>query len=141
MTKKWLSDETFTVDARGMSDGTLRFLAIMAAVLTIKEKSLLVIEEIDNGFHPSRAKLLVSFLKEVGTKRNIDVVCTTHNPAFLDALGNEMIVFIAVVFRDKNSGTSQIKLLEDIAELPRLIARGTIGKIASLGLIEKTVKK
>ena len=140
--EKWMdSEEELIVDARGMSDGTLRFLGIMTALLTIDENSLLVIEEIDNGFHPSRANILIQFLKEIGAKRSIDVICTTHNPAFLDALGNEMIVFISVVHRNKESGYSDIKLLEDVAELPRLLARGRIGKLASLGLIEETVKK
>ncbi len=138
--EKWYDDQ-FIVDSRGMSDGTLRFLAIMTALLTIKENSLLVIEEIDNGFHPSRANLLVKFLKEVGASRKIDIICTTHNPAFLDALGNEMIVFISVIYRSETGGESCIKLLEEIEELPKLIGRGSLGRLASNGVIEETVKK
>lgn len=138
--EKWYNEQ-FTVDARGMSDGILRFLAIMTAILTIKENSLLVIEEIDNGFHPSRANLLVQFLKEVGTNRNIDIICTTHNPAFLDALGNEMIVFISVVYRSEIGGESCVKLLEEINELPKLIGRGSLGSLASKGIIEESIKK
>ncbi len=137
----WKQNESYNVDARGMSDGTLRFLAIMTAVLTIPEKSLLVIEEIDNGFHPSRAKLLIEFLKEIGVKRNVDVVCTTHNPAFLDALGNDMIVFISVVHRDNDTGASTITLLEDIEALPRLLARGSVGDITTEGLLEQVIQK
>ncbi|MGF1533532.1 MAG: AAA family ATPase [Bernardetiaceae bacterium] len=137
--ERW-NDQELIVDARGMSDGTLRFLAIMTALLTIKKNSLLVIEEIDNGFHPSRANVLVRFLKEVGSSRNIDVICTTHNPAFLDALGNEMIVFISVVFRSNTSGESCIKLLEEVENLSKLIGRGSIGKLASQGVIEQSIK-
>ncbi len=139
--EKWFNNSPLTVDARGMSDGTLRFLAIITALLTIKEESLLVIEEIDNGFHPSRAKLLVKMLKEISAKRKIDVLCTTHNPAFLDALGNEMIVFISVTYRDAKDGTSKIKLLEEIEDLPKLIARGTIGQLATNRLIEQALTK
>lgn len=136
----WNGDK-FIVDTRGLSDGTLRFLGIMTALLTLKENSLLVIEEIDNGLHPSRANLLVKFLKTTGLQRNIDVICTTHNPAFLDALGNEMIVFISAVYRNKQTGASQIKLLEDIAQLPRLLAKGRIGKLTTEGLLETTLRK
>jgi len=135
------NDDRFIVDARGLSDGTLRFLGIMTALLTLKENSLLVIEEIDNGLHPSRANLLVKFLKTTGRQRNIDVICTTHNPAFLDALGNEMIVFISAVYRNKQTGASQIKLLEDINHLPRLLAKGRIGKLTTEGLLETTLRK
>lgn len=138
--EKWSDkEEVLTVDTRGMSDGTLRFLGIMTALLTIKENSLLVIEEIDNGLHPSRAILLVNFLKEFGKKRNIDVICTTHNPSFLDALGTEMIAFISVIYRDKNN-YSKIELLENIEELPRLLAKGKVGYLTQKGLIESTLK-
>ena len=41
-------------DATLLSDGTLRVLAIAAAVLSAPEGSIVVIEEIDNGVHPSR---------------------------------------------------------------------------------------
>ena len=59
--EQWHNDPTqiTTIDARSMSDGTLRFLAIMTALLTRPEYSQIVIEEIDNGLHPSRAIVLV----------------------------------------------------------------------------------
>lgn len=57
----WNPDQP--VDARGMSDGTLRFIAIVVALLTAAPHSLLLIEEVDNGLHPSRAKELVDMLK------------------------------------------------------------------------------
>jgi len=85
--------EKYEVDARGMSDGTLRYLAIVTALLTRKENSLLIVEEIDNGLHPSRVKMLIHMLKTLGKKRNIDIVITTHNPALLDALGNTMVPY------------------------------------------------
>lgn len=140
--ERWGSNgDAFVVDARGMSDGSLRFLAIMTALLTIPSGSLLVVEEIDNGLHPSRASLLVEFLKEVGHSRNVDIICTTHNPALLDAFGNEMIPFISMVYRDETTGMSAIKLLEEFEHLPRLIARGKVGKLISMGLLEKAVNE
>jgi AAA15 family ATPase/GTPase len=68
-----------------MSDGTLRFIAILIALMTRPEKSLLIVEEIDNGLHPSRSGLLIKVLRELGEKRKIDLLVTTHNPALLDA--------------------------------------------------------
>lgn len=136
----WKDDkESFTVDLRGMSDGTLRFLAILVALLTRDANSLLIIEEIDNGLHPSRAKLLVEMLQKVGEERRIDVICTTHNPAMLDALGNRMIPFIAVTHRDTKTGSSLITQLEDVNLLPKLISYGSIGSIASSGELENAI--
>jgi predicted ATPase len=138
----WLADGTPpTVDARGMSDGTLRFLAILTALLTRPRASLLVIEEVDNGLHPSRAKLLLDMLKAVGTERGVDVLVTTHNPALLDAMGTAMVPFITVVNRDPSTGNSVLTLLEDIEQLPKLLAQGPVGRLSSQGLLEKTISE
>ena len=133
------SHKNAAVDARGMSDGSLRFLAILTALLTRPNGSLLIIEEVDNGLHPSRAKLLLRMLKEVGGEREIDVLVTTHNPALLDAVGTEMVPFISVAHRDPTTGDSLLTLLEDIADLPKLLAQGTVGRLSSRGLIEASL--
>ncbi len=135
----WYGEEISTVDARGMSDGTLRFLAILTAILTRPKGSLLVIEEVDNGLHPSRASLMLNVLKTVGSQRGVDVLVTTHNPALLDAMGTEMVPFITVAHRDPTSGVSVLTLLEDIQQLPKLLAHGRVGQLATEGLIEKTL--
>ena len=54
------------IDARLLSDGTLRMLAIVTALETVPKSSRIVIEEFDNGLHPSRAELLVRTLSESG---------------------------------------------------------------------------
>lgn len=130
-----------TIDARGMSDGTLRFLAILTALLTRPSGSLLVVEEIDNGLHPSRSNMLLSMLKSIGQQRHVDILATTHNPALLDAMGPEMIPFITVAHRDRATGASKLVLLENIKELPRMLAEGSIGKLSSKGLIEKSLQR
>jgi predicted ATPase len=130
-----------TVDARGMSDGTLRFLAILTALLTRPKGSLLVVEEIDNGLHPSRAKLLLEVLQGVGRQRGVDVLVTTHNPALLDAMGSKMVPFISVAHRDPLTGASVLTQLENVAQLPKLLAQGSVGRLSSKGLIERTLTK
>jgi predicted ATPase len=124
--EEWNPDKP--IDARGMSDGTLRFAAIVLALLTAKPHSLLVIEEIDNGLHPSRAKELVKVMKELSQKRSVDILCTTHNPVLINELGNEMIPFISYVKRD-SEGNSVIELLEEKDNLAKLMASSTIGGI------------
>ena len=140
--EKWgKSGASTTIDARGMSDGTLRFLGILTALLTRPSGSLIVIEEVDNGLHPSRAKLLLETMKEIGAERNIDILITTHNPALMDELGIEMIPFIQVVHRDPEDGTSKISLLENIRSLPKLLAHGSVGELSTKGEIEKSLSQ
>ncbi|MDD3270282.1 MAG: AAA family ATPase [Syntrophomonadaceae bacterium] len=138
--EKWGSAENPTmIDARGMSDGTLRFLGILTALLTRPSGSLIVIEEVDNGLHPSRATLLLKTMQEIGAQRNIDLLITTHNPALMDELGAEMIPFIQVVHRNTEDGTSKITLMEDIKMLPKLLAHGSVGELSTKGEIEKSL--
>ncbi|ARU60125.1 hypothetical protein CBW65_02915 [Tumebacillus avium] len=140
--EEWIPGQPPTlVDASGMSDGTLRFLAILSALLTSPPNSLIVIEEVDNGLHPSRAGLLLQMIREIGTKRNIDVLVTTHNPALLDALGPEMTPFVTVAHRNPDTGVSELTLLEDIQTLPKLLASGPLGKAVTRGELEKTLSK
>ncbi|NDV27631.1 AAA family ATPase [Desulfovibrio sp. JC010] len=138
-TELWGKNDSETlVDANSMSDGTLRFIAILVAVLTMEPGSLIAIEELDNGLHPSRAELLLRGLKELGAERGVDVLAVTHNPALLNALGPEGIPFVSVVHRDA-SGNSQITLLEDIEKLPKLMASGPLGDLVTQGRIQKAL--
>jgi len=115
----WKPGEPKLIDARVMSDGTLRFLGIVTALLTLPEGSQLVIEDVDSGLHPSRADLLIEMLGEIGEQRKIDILVTTHNAAMLDALGPEMVPFVAIAHRDPETGASKLTLLEEIENLPK----------------------
>lgn len=137
----WQNSNTHEIDARGMSDGTLRYLAIVTALLSREQGSLLVIEEVDNGLHPSRAHILVNMLRQLGKDRSIDIIVTTHNPALLDAAGARMVPFITVAHRNEQTGASQLTQLEDIQHLPKLMASGSIGKLNTEGLIESALKQ
>ncbi|MDM3854641.1 MAG: AAA family ATPase [Aphanizomenon gracile PMC649.10] len=137
--EEWKPGEITEIDARSMSDGTLRFLAILTALLTRPEGSQIVIEEIDNGLHPSHAALLVKILKEIGTKRNIDILLTTHNPALLDAFGPEIVPFVVVAHRDSETGESKLTLLEDIDNFSKLFASYSLGQMTTKGAIERSL--
>ena len=88
----------------------------------------MVIEEIDNGLHPSRSEDLIRVLRELGSIGNIDVLCTTHNPVLIDALGNKMIPFISFVKRN-DLGYSSIELLEDKENLAKLMSSSRLGDL------------
>lgn len=136
--EQWTSGRrTTAIDARGMSDGVLRFVAILTALLTRPAGSLLVIEEVDNGLHPSRSGLLLEVLKGIGARKRVDVLVTTHNQALLDALGPEMVPFVVFAHRNPTDGCSELTLLEDLSVLPKLIAAGPLGQVVTRGLLEQ----
>jgi len=80
-------------------------------------------------------------LKEIGKERRIDILVTTHNPALMDELGPEMIPFIVVAHRSRETGESKLTMLEDINNLPKLLAYGPLGKISARGIIEENLSK
>jgi predicted ATPase len=127
-------------DASLLSDGTLRVLAIAAAMLSAKEDSLVVIEEIDNGVHPSRAKRLIASIRSVAERRHLHVLITTHNPALLDAIPDPAISDVVFCYRDPADGSSKLVKLADIPYYPELIAQGTLGDLVTDGILERFVK-
>ena len=130
------SSETL-VDARLLSDGTLRMLAIVTALETVPESSRIVIEEFDNGLHPSRAKLLVRTLSEAASRRKLNVLVTTHNPAFMDALDESQMDSVLVCHGDESMGGSRVTRLADMDIAGTLALRGGLGDFVTRGALEE----
>lgn len=127
-------------DAPLLSDGTLRVLAVAAAVLSAPQGSLVVIEEIDNGVHPSRARLLMERLAEVAERRLLSIIVTTHNPALVDAVPREIVPAVTCCYRDPDDGTSRLIRLQDLERYPALLAEGPLGWLMARGRIEDYAK-
>ena len=125
-TEEWTAGHTQEQSALGMSDGTLRFAGIIAMLITAEDKALILLEELDKGVHPSRAKDLVKMLKEIGKQKKLDIICT-HNATFVDELGPQMIPFISYIKRNEENGCTDIHLLEDNEQLARLMASKSVG--------------
>ena len=125
------------IDARLLSDGTLRMLAVVTALETVPAGSRIVIEEFDNGLHPSRAKLLVRKLGEVAKRRKLNVLVTTHNPAFMDALDESQMNNALLCHRDESRGGSLVTRLGDLEVAGTLALRGGLGDFVSSGALDK----
>lgn len=127
-------------DASLLSDGTLRVLGIAAALLSAPDGSLVVIEEIDNGVHPSRAKMLLERISEVANEKDLRVLISTHNPALLDALPSKAVGDVVFCYREQRSGNSQLVTLKELQYYPELISQGDLGDLLTKGTIERYVK-
>lgn len=128
-----LGGQKAPVPARLMSDGTLRFLAIAAAMLDTPDEDgasrLLVVEELENGLHPSQAALLIERLQAAAAQRRIRTLATTHSPAILDAMPGANHDSVVVVSRDTD-GWSQATALTDFPDYFSLVGRRNLGAIA-----------
>ena len=128
------------IPARLMSDGTLRFLAIAAALLDRPQSAgdaadssigerLLVVEEIENGLHPSQAAVLLNRLKS-SAEAGVRTLATTHSPAILDALEGKDHRSVVVCSRGSD-GWSRATRLTDFPDYFEVAARGPLGTAAA----------
>jgi len=124
------------IDARLLSDGTLRALAILTALETVPEHSRMVIEELDNGVHPSRVKLLVDTIWECSHRRNLNVLVTTHNPATLNGLTPEQLDCVVICHYDPREQADKLTALSDIPDSDVLLLKGSLGDLVTRNVLE-----
>jgi predicted ATPase len=133
-------DQRREYDASLLSDGTLRVLAIAAVMLSAPEGSLVVIEEIDNGVHPSRARDLLAQLSSLAKDRSLRVLLSSHNPALLDGLPDDAVPAVVLCYRNPTTGASNLVRLSDLPDYPELVAQGPVGFLMTSGVLDRFVK-
>lgn len=124
-------------DARQLSDGTLRALAILTAVETVPEYSRIVIEEIDNGIHSSRLDALVDALWESAGGRKLNVLATTHNPATLDCLDDEQLRSVVIAYFNQTTSSAELKQLLDLPRVESLLEPGLLGGLVTRRTLDR----
>jgi predicted ATPase len=110
-----------SVSALSASDGTLRFLAILAALFGPEPASLYFIEEIENGIHPTRLALLVDLIEHQTKRRGIQIVATSHSPQLLQVMSAESLENCSLVYRLPHHPDAKIKPILEIPNARRVI--------------------
>jgi predicted ATPase len=126
----FFEENGFTIPASRLSDGTLRYLCLLAILLHPNPPPLICIEEPELGLHPDILPTLIDLLKQAAEKTQI--IITTHSADLVDALSD---MPEAVLVFDKYQGSTTVKRLnkEDLTEwlqeysLGQLWSRGHIG--------------
>ncbi len=118
----------------------MRVLAIAAALLSAPQGSTVVIEEVDNGVHPSRAKQLLSTMREQAKERNVRLLLSTHNPALMDALPDSSLGDVVFCYRSQDTGESLLTRLSDLDDYPGLVSQGPLGELVTNGIVDRFVK-
>lgn len=130
--------DSHIVDARIISDGTLRIIAVIAALETIPAKSRVIIEEFDNGLHPSRAEILISSIKEIIKRRDLYVLLTTHNPATMDSLDKHWLSNVYMCYWNSQEKTAKLAQLLNIPKIDSLLESNTgLGDLVTKSIFEK----
>ena len=124
-------------DARMLSDGTLRILAVLTAVKTGERFSPVVVEEFDNGLHPSRIASLIHAIARIGEERKINVLLSTHNPEVLNALTPEQRQNVVLAFRSKKDFWSRLLPLTSVTRYHDLLEKGRLGDLVTRRIVDQ----
>ena len=87
--------------AADLSDGTLRFLFLIAVLANPAPPPLIAIDEPETGLHPSMLPIVVEFAREAAKKAQ--VILTTHSAEFLNAFGDDPPTTTVVESQDGES--------------------------------------
>ena len=120
----------FSIPATRLSDGTLRYLCLLALLLDPTPPPLICIEEPELGLHPDMLPKIADLL--IDASKRTQLIVTTHSDVLVDALSEQPE---SVLVCEKHDGKTTIKRLErsEVAHwledyrLGQLWIRGEIG--------------
>ena len=124
------------VSAYSASDGTLRFLAMLAALLSPSPAGVYFFEEIDNGIHPSRLHLLIDLIERQTAKNGVQVITTTHSPEVLNLINDDSFENTSVVYRDEESAHAIIRPVAELPNARKLRRSRGLGRLHQGGWME-----
>lgn len=127
------------------SDGTLRFLAIIAALFNESDDlpnfSCYFLEELDNGLHPTRLHLLIELLETRVKQTNLQIIATTHSSQLLRLLSYETLQNTSLTYRLENQPDAKIKRIFDISpETETLIKEQSLARLHESGWLENIME-
>jgi predicted ATPase len=116
------------ISATRLSDGTLKFLCLLAVLLKPDIPPLICIEEPEVGLHPDAIKIVAEALVEASERTQL--IVTTHSEALIDAL-SQRPEDVLVCERDFDNGTQFRRLDRD--QLSTWLERYTLGALSRKG--------
>ena len=126
----FFTEGDFSIPATRLSDGTLRYLCLLAILCDPKPPRLICIEEPELGLHPDILPKLADLL--VAASQRTQLIVTTHSDILVDAMTERPE---SVVVCEKHDGQTEMRRLrkEDLASwldkyrLGQLWTKGQIG--------------
>ena len=112
-----------------VSDGTVRLLALLVVTTwSVRDSSLITIEEPENGLHPHLAEYLVEVLKSASERSQL--IVTTHNPDLLDHVEPTDVILC-----DKEDGFTKLKKASSVTDIERFRQHFSLGELWTQGVV------
>lgn len=128
----YLTEGRLTVPATRLSDGTLRYLCLLAILCDPEPPPLICIEEPELGLHPDILPKLADLLKSASERTQL--IVTTHSDVLVDAMSDTPE---NVLVCEKHEGKTSIKRLERDS-LKTWLENYTLGQLWTRGQIGGT---
>jgi predicted ATPase len=128
----YLTEDNRNVPAHRLSDGTLRYLSLLAILIDPGPARLVLIEEPELGLHPDMLPGLRDLLVEASLR--FQLIATTHSTQLIDTMSEHAD---AIIVCEKESGTSSmIRLKQELIDRWREF--GSLGTLWLSGRIGGT---
>lgn len=116
-----------SIPASRLSDGTLRWLSLLAILLNPDPPPVVCIEEPELGLHPDIIRPLAELL--VKASERMQLFITTHSDSLVDELSE---IPNSVIVCEKNEGTTVMRRV-DKTEIKGYLERYTLGQLWRTG--------
>lgn len=116
--------------AADLSDGTLRFLFLLAILVNPTPPGLIAIDEPETGLHPSMLPIVAEHAVDAALRSQ--VILTTHSAELLDAFGDTRPTTTVVQWQE---GQTHLQMLSDEA-LDYWLKKYTLGRLYRSGELE-----
>ena len=123
----YFTEGDFSIPASRLSDGSLRYLTLLAILLDPEPPRFIGIEEPELGLHPDLIPKMADLLVEASSRSQLLV--TTHSDILVDALSHQPE---SVVVCDKHKGQTSMSRL-DRSDLTRWLKRYSLGQLWTKG--------
>jgi AAA domain, putative AbiEii toxin, Type IV TA system/AAA ATPase domain len=98
------------------SDGVMLALCILTVLSDVDRPRLVLLDDIDRGFHPKACGSLIDVLRKILKQRSdLQIIATSHSPYLLDHLGYDEVRITSL---DKQ-GTAHVGRLSDHPDFDR----------------------
>jgi predicted ATPase len=128
----FIEEGKFSIPATRLSDGTLRYLCLLAILCHPEPPPLVCIEEPELGLHPDVMPVLAKLL--IKASRRCQVIVTTHSDVLVDKLTDTPE---SVVVCEKKNGATVMKRL-DQERLKNWLEKYSLGELWLSGEIGGT---
>jgi predicted ATPase len=123
----FFTEEDFTIPATRLSDGTLRYLCLLAILCDPEPPPLICLEEPELGLHPDMLPKIADLLISASTRTQL--IVTTHSDILVDAVTERPE---AILVCEKHAGQTVMRRL-DAKRLAHWLEKYRLGELWTRG--------